>query len=463
MHPLDVISGSPNLYLFQKESNKTNFGGFLFLIYLIFIILILIYYIIDYTQNPKYKLQSFTHFNIKTNEEKMERNKNELFNPYLNFNIILYSLKNSKKENISERFRFYNQKDDKMISRNIPFRKRISDFDIVLLYDCENTNCSDYFDFINKTYDRDTQLFLYLEYEGFTLDHQNRDKPIVKEGIFYKEYQLNFNKSIFIRNQWKNIIYNEKKQFLQSDYNESCGYIDSHSSFQIDYLLDARLSGEIGYPHVFICEFLFNINYNQYLEYIREEVSILNLLANVFSLMANIFTGVQFIFSFYSSNFNNFKIIENILNKGEKHKKGKIDKPVEINNFENNNLISIQNDLSEKLGKENNNDNYEKDNEECEEEEDENISNTQIGNTSRIKKLHFFDFFLNNFYSCCKKQRPQKIIHMCNEIIYKYASIDNLIKNQILIENFFKDYKWNNPALNNVENNNLFIQLKTYL
>ena len=433
------------------------------MIYLIFIILILIYYIIDYTQNPKYKLQSFTHFNIKTNEKKMERNKNELFNPYLNFNIILYSLKNSKKENISERFRFYNQKDDKMISRNIPFRKRISDFDIVLLYDCENTNCSDYFDFINKTYDRDTQLFLYLEYEGFTLDHQNRKKPILKEGIFYKEYQLNFNKSIYIRNQWKNIIYNEKKQFLQSDYSESCGIIDSHSSFQNDNLLYAQFSGETDYPHVLICEFLFNINYNQYLEYIREEVSILNLLANVFSLMANIFTGVQFIFSFYSSNFNNFKIIENILNKGEKHKKGKIDKPVEINNFENNNLISIQNDLSEKLGKENNNDNYDRDNEECEEEEDENISNTQIGNTSRIKKLHFFDFFLNNFYSCCKKQRPQKIIHMCNEIIYKYASIDNLIKNQILIENFFKDYKWNNPALNNVENNNLFIQLKTYL
>ena len=109
--------------------------------------------------------------------------------------------------------------------------------------------------------------------------------------------------------------------------------------------------------------------------------------------MANIFTGVQFIFSFYSSNFNNFKIIENILNKGEKHKKGKIDKPVEINNFENNNLISIQNDLSEKLGKENNNDNYDRDNEECEEEEDENLSNTQIGNTSRIKKLPFLIFF----------------------------------------------------------------------
>ena len=37
MHPLDIISGSPNLYIFGKESNKTNFGGVLFLIYLIVI------------------------------------------------------------------------------------------------------------------------------------------------------------------------------------------------------------------------------------------------------------------------------------------------------------------------------------------------------------------------------------------------------------------------------------------
>ena len=77
--------------------------------------------------------------------------------------------------------------------------------------------------------------------------------------------------------------------------------------------------------------------------------------------------------------------------------------------------------------------------------------------------MRFFDFFLNNVYCCFKKKKAQKIIHECNEIVYKYASIDAIIKNQILMENFLKDYKWNDPSLNNVENNNLFIQLKTYL
>ena len=52
---------------------------------------------------------------------------------------------------------------------------------------------------------------------------------------------------------------------------------------------------------------------------------------------------------------------------------------------------------------------------------------------------------------------------MCNQIVYKYGSIDFIIKNQILVENIIKDYKWNNPKLNDVENNNLFIQLKSYL
>ena len=70
LNPLDIISDSPNLYLFQKKSNKTNFGGFLFLIYLIIVILIIIYYYIDYTQNPKYKIQSFSHFNILTEEQR---------------------------------------------------------------------------------------------------------------------------------------------------------------------------------------------------------------------------------------------------------------------------------------------------------------------------------------------------------------------------------------------------------
>ena len=182
--------------------------------------------------------------------------------------------------------------------------------------------------------------------------------------------------------------------------------------------------------------------------------------------MANIFSVVRIVFSFYSGNFNNFKIIETLLNKGQT-KKFKY-KPKEMNDLENNEnkqFITIKDELTENCIKKENNidtDIYKENNAKdiCIEEEDEDKSSE---NTQRLKKMHFFDFFLNNFYFCCKKRKQQKIIHMCNEIIYEFASIDTLIKNQILIENLFKDYKWNDPSLNNVENNNLFIQLKSYL
>ena len=120
-----------------------------------------------------------------------------------------------------------------------------------------------------------------------------------------------------------------------------------------------------------------------------------------------------------------------------------------MNDLENNKFITIKDDLNEKC--------IDKESKENNHNDEEDLY------SKKIKKLRFFDFFLNNCYCCCKKQKPQKIIHICNEIVYKYASVDNLIKNQILIENFLKDYKWNDPSLNNVENNNLFIQLKTYL
>ena len=51
MNPLDFLSDSPNLFILHKETNKTNFGGFLFLIYLVIIIIIFVYYIIDYVKN----------------------------------------------------------------------------------------------------------------------------------------------------------------------------------------------------------------------------------------------------------------------------------------------------------------------------------------------------------------------------------------------------------------------------
>ena len=124
MHPLDIISESPNLYILQKESNKSNFGGVLFLIYLAFIILVIVYYIIDYTQNPPYEIQSFSHFNLKTEQEKEERINNPLYNPSINFKLNLRDNKDGT--NLSDKVKIYNPKTRKFINKNEIFKNDIN-------------------------------------------------------------------------------------------------------------------------------------------------------------------------------------------------------------------------------------------------------------------------------------------------------------------------------------------------
>ena len=54
----------------------------------------------------------------------------------------------------------------------------------------------------------------------------------------------------------------------------------------------------------------------------------------------------------------------------------------------------------------------------------------------------------------------QEIIDKCNEIILKYYSVENILYNQLMLEILSKDYKWNDPELNKLDNNKLILQLK---
>jgi len=56
MRNLDFLSESPKMFIFNKETNKTYFGGILFLIYITIMILISLAYILDYAFNDKYTI-----------------------------------------------------------------------------------------------------------------------------------------------------------------------------------------------------------------------------------------------------------------------------------------------------------------------------------------------------------------------------------------------------------------------
>ena len=77
-------------------------------------------------------------------------------------------------------------------------------------------------------------------------------------------------------------------------------------------------------------------------------------------------------------------------------------------------------------------------------------------------------FFLNNIYcknwkGCAKFEKQQEIIQLCNTINMRYLSLDSILCNQIMIENLFRDYKWNNSLLNNVKNSEIILKLKTLI
>ena len=67
MHFLDFLSESPNIFIFQNESNKTNFGGVLFFLFSILMLLISLLYILDYALNDKFTLEAFTIYNHRKN------------------------------------------------------------------------------------------------------------------------------------------------------------------------------------------------------------------------------------------------------------------------------------------------------------------------------------------------------------------------------------------------------------
>ena len=52
------------------------------------------------------------------------------------------------------------------------------------------------------------------------------------------------------------------------------------------------------------------------------------------------------------------------------------------------------------------------------------------------------------------------LIDSCNDVVAKYITIERIIYNQMKLENLWKDYKWNNPAYEMKEKDDLLLDLK---
>ena len=160
------------------------------------------------------------------------------------------------------------------------------------------------------------------------------------------------------------------------------------------------------------------------------------------------------------NNYDNFKMVEKLLSKRTNiPKTSKIPKFIELGNKENN---IVNTDEKEK---ENPDYNYEPPAEPFiindeprdinEKDKEESFKGKNLG---LIKAKHFL-YYNSKLNYCVKNEKKSKIIESCYEICSKYLSIDLILQNQIMLENLFKDYKWNNPELKKIESNEFIIKL----
>ena len=468
LHRLDFLSNAPKNFIFQNNSNKTNFGGFLTLAYIIIVLIIFTFYLIYYLSEEYFTVQYIHYEKYLNDSEIIKRKKDIKYNPFFDFVFYMEIYGDAYLNDLI----FVNGTDLQLIPKNKKLNIRASDVNIYLLYKCNETDigCK-----IPEEYE---QIFFGASYHGFVLDHQNDDSALHK-GTNSMDYFLEIHSSdpSIYTFYWRTVKYNTDAGFKKFWYNLKgddpetlkdiglVGYDTDSKSYRSMFKNESDLIRYYnGTRYKAICEIHFDIDFNRWDEYSRERKSIFNALSSVCSLSLTVFNFLSFFLTgFYSNNFDNYKIVEKILFNI---------KPEKIVKKEKVELICISGKTDSLLnGNETEkgeikNDNEKEDNDETNKinQEDNNLEGKIEKEESKLPKFRFIDFLFNNIYFSkkCKSNR-QEIISKCNELISKYYSIDSILYNQLKLENLLKDYKWNNPELSKLDENKLVIQLKNLI
>ena len=495
MRKLDFISASPHLSIFKAGSNKTSFGGTLFLIYLIILAILASFYIYDYTSKEKYIFES----NFIKNDTKVKESKqaneikgmeedllfdlykdnvyiNESDNFFLVDYVKLWEKINNRKYDIDPKdgYNIINlndiANDESLIKQGSPVNKKLNNFRLGVFYRCNGTNCT----IREKDKLESDTYFLYFWHRGFRLDHQNSEKPIylLPKNNYYCEYLHFLENTNIIEIEWKLIEYQEKKGIFSKTFDDITGISNIFWGSELDLVYTftgdrhirnlpsnyLKIKDQDG-NHFILLLFLINLfnRYDDHYKYTRTEKSFLDVLSNISALGSTILSLLSLAHEFlYSQNYDNYKIIENILTKRlgvnifhNADKKEKIsEQKIELRT----DLISNISEEEDEKGK------ILEDNKENKiEEENEKNSAEKLD----LPSLKFFDFIINKFYfKFFGYSSKQSLINSCNDVLAKFVSIEKIVYNQMKLENLWNDYKWNNPQYEIKEKNDLVLNLK---
>ena len=471
MKKVDFISGAPKTFIFQKNSNKTNLGGILTVIFIIATLLIIISYIYEYYANEKYVVSYFYNEVYYNDNERIEKYNNKKYYPDLTYHLVLEQFNGG--DNII--------KDIKIADgdfKEIPLKEKrvtsVSNLTFIVLYKCKNeSDCS------LREEDNDTispNIFsLDIIYDGYFCDHQNPKSPI-KNGESYKFFPFTIEDHIdYYYFDWKIIQYKEEKSFsgmFRSTEETNGGVFINREKFSIpseklNYLnITNEETGEMEYYKIIAVMQFFRDNYGYFDNYSRVKITLWDSIANICALVSTLYGVVTFIFcGFYSNSFDNYKIIEKIISRSSYLSIKNIKDMKNVPPKEDIELTDqIESDKGETLLEID----EDKDDKKIITDKkmiDDNINIEKYYNLKplfKMPKFHFYDFLYNNIYSdCCKPSSTQGIISACNDLISKYYSIDAVVYNQLRLDNLYKEYKWNNPKLNDIGNNDLIFQIKS--
>ena len=325
----------------------------------------------------------------------------------------------------------------------------------------------------NKTLNLDFKLtsILYEEKKGISrlFDYiSGKEKKYTtaffeeetKRTEYYdKEFYYLRDKYLSEVNNIKNYYYEEEEGEYEYEYNEN----EDPDFYKEKYYLISNIETK---------------PMDKYEKYSRSEIGFLSVLANIGALFSTLQVVFAVVYKFYSKKFDNYEVVEKILK--TELQKSKMNKNL-IKLSDKNKDIDLQMELSElnpkekesnmdtmtmplikdSTGKEKEIDAKEVNNSEEKISEEQKEEKALIKEEDRIlPKISFFEFYFNHIYfKICKRRKNQEIMNICDKIIFKYISIDYVLYNLIRLENLFKDYKWNNPQLNSLKNNEIIKEL----
>ena len=489
MRKIDFISNSPNFYIFKESANKTNLGGVLFLVYIIIIVLLASVYFYDYFSNEKYMF-SYTLVQENYNRSSMIDNVQiqSKFNTELNYMVFLGKDNFDKYSDISNNTNFIivdiekldiykkegeysilnssenSNNDERIIKQRKPFKNNVNNLTLGVFYRCRRDNCT----IRPEDKIKIKSYYLYFAYQGFSLEHQDPYKPIQplgKDSYWLETVQFLENTNIVYLN-WEMIEYQEENGVFKKTFDNTVGinntyyggYYKSKDTFTDDGHLRLfpqtywKVKDLNGNNFIMLLYLESIVQLKEYERYSRKATSILDVLANIASLSSTVLNLMGLAYGFlYRENYDNYKIIENILTKKMKiniNKKSPEEEESEKVKIElKGDLIEkelIENDINEPGG-------------DIVEENDEKIKSSYLN----LSIPNFFYFLFHFFYSkCCGRSSNHILINSCNDIVAKYITIENILYNQMKLECLWQDYKWNNPLNEIKHKENLILDLK---